>query len=79
MEGEPTIAAKAKLSFAILDNEIVEPRYKIQCILPIFLEGYSKVDNDNGWWKYCERNSQLENKRRRAFSVIQVQCMQALV
>ena len=34
---EPNISAKAKFSLSILNNEIVEAMYKIQCILPIFL------------------------------------------
>ena len=47
MQGEPTIAAKAKNSLAILNNEIVEAEYKIHHILPIVLEGDAKVYHFN--------------------------------
>ena len=47
MERESTIAAKAKTSLAILNNEIMEAEHKRHFILPIFLEGDSEVDHDN--------------------------------
>ena len=37
MEGEHAIAAKAKMSLAILNNEIEEAEYKRQLILSIFI------------------------------------------
>ena len=40
--GEPTIAAKAKMSLAILNNKILEAGYKNKRILPIVLEGIPK-------------------------------------
>ena len=52
--GEPAIAAKPKMSLAILNNEIVWAKYKIQRILPIVLEGDAKVEHDNAWWTYCD-------------------------
>ena len=47
MEGEPNIAAKAITKLSIFNNEIVEAAYKSHHILPIVLEGVSKVNNDN--------------------------------
>ena len=47
MEIECTIAAKAKTSLAIINNEIVESEYKSHHIPPIVLEGYYKVEHDN--------------------------------
>ena len=43
------------------------------------MEGDSIVYHDNEWWTYCERNSQLEKKRRQELSMIQGQCMQVLL
>ena len=57
IEGEPAISAKAKMSLAILNNEMAEADYKIQYILTIFLEDDAKLDHDNEWWTYHERNS----------------------
>ena len=45
--GEPTVSAKAKISLAILNSEMVQAQYKIQRNLPIVLEGDAKVDHDN--------------------------------
>ena len=59
MEVEPTIAAKAKISLAILNNEIVESRYKSNHILPIVLEDDAKVEHGNKWRTYPERIPQL--------------------
>ena len=59
MQGEPTIAAKAKNPLAILNNEIVEAEYKIHHILPIVLEGDAKVEHDNTWRTYCEIIAQI--------------------
>ena len=59
MEVEPTISAKGKMSLAILDDDIVEDKYKIQHILPIVLEGDAKVVHVNIWRIYRERISQL--------------------
>ena len=70
MEGEPNIAAKAKTNLYIFNNEIVEAAYKSHHILPIVLEGVSKVNNDNKWRKYCERISQLDKQRVKALYMI---------
>ena len=77
--GEPTVSAKAKISLAILNNEIVQAEYKIQRILTIVLEGDAKVENNNEWRTYCERNPQLEKQRRQEFSMIRYQCIQVLL
>ena len=57
--GKPTIAAKSKMSLAILNNEIVEAKYKSQHILPIVLDGDVKVEHYNEWQTYRERKSKL--------------------
>ena len=46
IEGEPKIAAKAKMSLAIINNEFAYSEYKSQHILPIFLGGDAKVEHD---------------------------------
>ena len=68
--GEPTISAKAKMSLAILNNEIGQTEYKIQCIMTIVLEGDAKIEHDNEWWTYCERDSQLDKLCKQALSLI---------
>ena len=73
MERESTIAAKAKTSLAILNNEIMEAEHKRHFILPIVLEGDSKIEHDNEWQTYRERNSQLERQNRKEFSMIRGQ------
>ena len=67
---EPNIASKSKMSLAIINNKIVEAKYKIQCILPIVLEGDVKVENENEWRTYCVRKSQLEKQRTHALYII---------
>ena len=47
------------MTLAVLDNEIMESEYKRKQIPPMFLEGNSKVEHDNEWQTYHERNSQL--------------------
>ena len=54
MQREHTVAANAKMSLAILSNEIVEAEYIIHHILPIVLEGNDKVEHDNKWRTYRE-------------------------
>ena len=58
------------MSLAILNNEIVEVKYKIQSILTIVLEVDAKVEHENEWRAYCEIKSQLENQRGKSFSMI---------
>ena len=79
MEVEPTMAAKAKMSLDILNNEIVKFRYKIQHILPIVLEVDAKVHHGNEWRTYHDRNSLLEKKHVQAYYMIQGQCMQVIL
>ena len=71
MEGEPTLA--------ILNNEMVESRYKNNHIQPIVLEGDAKVEHDNKWKTYCERIAQLYKQRGQTLSMIRGQCMQFLI
>ena len=59
MQGEPAVAAKYKISLTILNNEIMEADYKSHNILPIVMEGDTKVDHDNKCRTYCERVIQL--------------------
>ena len=59
MEGEPTIADKAKMSLAILNKEIMEAEYKSQLILPIVMESDTKVYHEYKWRTYHEKISQL--------------------
>ena len=51
------------MSLATLNNEVLEAKYKRQHIIPIVMEGDAKVEHDNEWWTYRERNSGLENQR----------------
>ena len=67
------------MSWAILNNQILEPNYKSQHILLIVMEGDVKVEHDNECQTYHERNSQIENQRRQEFSMIWSQCMQVLL
>ena len=53
--------------------------YKIQHILPILLEVDSKVEHDNEWRKYREKNSRSEKQRGQALSMIKDQCMKVLL
>ena len=69
-EGDPTISAKAKMSLSILNNEIVESKYKNNHIVPIVLEGGAKAENENKWQTYCERIKKLYKKCGQAFSMI---------
>ena len=64
MDGDSTIAAKAKISLAILRNEIVEAEYKSHPILPIYLEGDAKLEHNNKWRTYCERVVKLNNANK---------------
>ena len=59
MKGEPAIADEEKTSLAILNNEIVESRYKSIHILPIVLEDDAKVEHGKKWRTYPERIPQL--------------------
>ena len=77
--GEHTISPKAKMSLTILNSEMVESEYKSQCILPIVLEGYAKVEHGSEWRTNCEMKSQLEKWRGQSFSMIQGQCMQVIL
>ena len=79
MEVEPTMAAKAKMSLDILNNLIVETKYKSNHILPIVMEWNAKVDHNNKCQKYCEWISQLDKKCGQAFSMIRGQCIQLLL
>ena len=67
------------MTLAVLDNEIMESEYKRKQIPPMFLEGNSKVEHDNEWQTYHERNSQLQKQSDQAFSMIQGKCMQVLL
>ena len=51
----------------------MESRYKIKHILHIVMEGDAKVDHENERQAYCERNSQLDNQRGQALSMIRGQ------
>ena len=64
MQLEPAINAKDKISLAILNDEIVEAKYKIHRILPILLEGDAKVEHDNKLRTYSEIIVQLYNQPR---------------
>ena len=57
----------------------MEAEYKSQCILPIVLEGDSKVEHVNEWRTYRERNSQLDKQHGKALYMVQGQCMQVLL
>ena len=52
---------------------MMESRYKSKHILHIVMEGNAKVEHENEWQTYCERNSQLENQRGQALSMIRGQ------
>ena len=67
------------MSLSIINNEIVESKYKSQHIPPIVLEGDEKLDNDNEWQTYHERNSKVEKQCGQAFSMIRGQCMHVLL
>ena len=62
MQGEPAIAAKDKMSLNIVNNEIVESKYKSHHILPIVLEGDAKVEHENKWHTYNKRIAQLDKQ-----------------
>ena len=79
IHGEPTIATKAKMSLAILNNGIVEAKYKSNQILPIVMEGGAKVEHENKWRKYRERIVKLEKQCGQEFYMIRGQCMQVLL
>ena len=53
----------------------MESGYKIQHILTI-LEVHAKVEHDNEYQTYQERNSWFEKQRGQLFSMIRGQCMQ---
>ena len=57
----------------------MEARYKSKHILTIVLEGDAKVDHENEWQTYCERNSQLDNQRGQALSMLRGQLMQVII
>ena len=52
---------------------MMESRYKSKHILHIVMEGDAKVDHENEWQKFCERNSQLYNQRGQALSILRGQ------
>ena len=79
MEGDPTIAAKSKMSLAILNNEIMEAEYKSHHMLPIVLERDAKLDHGNKWRTYCERISQLKKQHGQALYMIRGRDMQVLL
>ena len=79
MQGEPAVAAKYKISLTILNNEIMEADYKSHNILPIVMEGDTKVDHDNKCRTYCERVIQLQKKHGQSFYMIRGQIMQLLL
>ena len=43
------------------------------------MEGDAKVDHENEWQTYCERNSQLDNQRGQALSMLRGQLMQVIL
>ena len=43
------------------------------------MEDDSKVDHDNEWKTYPEKNSQLDKQRRHKFFMIIVQCMKVIL
>ena len=51
----------------------MEAKYKSKHILHIVMEGDAKVEHENEWQTYCERNSQLDNQRRQSLSMIRGQ------
>ena len=51
----------------------MESRYKSKHILTIVLEGDSKLDHENEWQTYFEMNSQLEDQRGQALSMLRGQ------
>ena len=57
----------------------MEARYKSKYILTIVMEGDSKVEHENEWQTYCERNSQLDNQRRQSLSMLRGQLMQVIL
>ena len=57
----------------------MEAEYKSWQILPIVLEGDSKVEHDSKWRTYCERISPLEKRRGHSLYMIRGQCMQFLL
>ena len=63
MEGDPTISAKSKTSLDILNNEIVEAEYESHHILPIVLDGDSKIEHGNKWRTYRKRIEILDKQR----------------
>ena len=79
MQGEPTIASKAKMFLDILNNEIVEAKYKIHHTIPIVMQVDAKVAYDNKWRTYCEIISQLEKQHGQTFYMLRVQCIQVLL
>ena len=56
----------------------MEAEYKIHHILPIFLEGNAKVEQDNKWQTYHERIVQLEKQHGQALFMIRGQLLQVL-
>ena len=51
----------------------MEARYKSKHILHIVMYGDVKVDHENEWQAYCESNSQVDNQRRQALSMLRGQ------
>ena len=52
---------------------MMEARYKSKHILHIVMEGNAKVEHENEWQTYCESNSQLDNQREKALSMLRGQ------
>ena len=57
----------------------MEAKYKSKHILTIVMEGYAKVEHENEWQTYCESNSQLDNQRGQALSMLRSQWMQVIL
>ena len=57
----------------------MEAGYKSKHILHIVMEGNAKVDHENEWQTYCEMNSQLEDQRGQALSMLRGQWMQVII
>ena len=57
----------------------MEAKYKSKHILHIVMEVNAKVYHENERQTYCERNSQLDNQRGQALSILRGQWMQVIL
>ena len=57
----------------------MESKYKSKHILHIVLEVDAKVEHENEWQTYCESNSQLDNQRGKALSMLRGQWIQVIL